>query len=235
MQDTQAGQSAGGLFGQHGGAVVGHQGAWQAALHKGLAQGMDQTLRGLIKVPLQVAHQAGAIINHTQKHGCDPQAFAGENLTRAVVEIKVPKCVDVVELKAAYFELLQAVTGSERSGRCALRGGLTEHAMGLEVAPDRRVGGHRNAAAFELGQQVVEMQLHGPAGVLAVLRCERLNELRVQAGELPHVVALAVAQNCDRISAAAGCVVPAFQRGGAEANIQTGIRVTPRFGGKGLQ
>ena len=196
---------------------------------------MDQTLRGLIKVPLQVAHQAGAIIDHTQKHGRDPQAFAGEDLARAMVEIKVPQCIDMVEFKAAYLELLQAVTGSERSGRCALRCGLTEHAMGLEVAPDRRVGGHRDVAAFELGQQVVEVQLHGPARVLSVLGGESLDELRVQAGELPYVVALAVPQNCDRISAAAGCVVPAFQRGGAEANIESGIRMTPRFGGKCLQ
>jgi hypothetical protein len=61
------------------------------------------------------------------------------------------------------------------------------------------------------------------------------NSVRIQAGELPYVVALAIAQDCDRISAAAGCVVPAFQRGGAEANIQSGIRMTPRFGGKYLQ
>ena len=151
MQDTQTRQAAGALLGQHSGAVVGHQGARQAALHEGLAQGMDQTLCGLIKVPLQVAHQAGAVIDHAQKHGGDPQAFAGKDLARAVVEIKVPKCVDVVQLKAAHLQLLQAVAGSERPSRCALRGCLTEHAMRLEVAADRRVGRQRNVAAFELG------------------------------------------------------------------------------------
>jgi len=91
VQDTQARQSAGGLFGQHGRTVVGHQRAWQTALHKGLAQGMNQTLCALIKIPLQVAHQARAVIDHAQQHGGDPQAFAGEDLARAVMEIKVPQ------------------------------------------------------------------------------------------------------------------------------------------------
>ena len=79
------------------------------------------------------------------------------------------------------------------------------------------------------------MQLHGPAWVLAVLGGEGLNEWGAEAGKLPYVVAFAVAQDGDGVGAASGGVVPALQRGGAEANIESGVGMAPRLGGKRLQ
>ncbi len=140
MHDAQCRQTVGGFLGQHGRTVVAHQGAWQAALHEGLAQGMDQALGRLVQIPLQMAHQAGSIINDTQDHRRHPLPLTGENFARTVVEVQVPKCIDMVHLKAAHLQTLQPVTRGQGTGSGAFGLGLAEHALGQEVAAHGLVG-----------------------------------------------------------------------------------------------
>jgi hypothetical protein len=78
----------------------------QAALHEGLRQPVHQALRGLVQVPLQVAHQARAVVDDAQQHRLDPGAVASEHLARGVVEVQMPQRRDVLDLVAAHLQLL---------------------------------------------------------------------------------------------------------------------------------
>jgi hypothetical protein len=173
------------LLAQHGRAVVGHQRARQAALHERLRQPVHQALRRLVQVPLQVAHEARAIVDDAQQHRLDPGAGAGEHAARGVVEVQVPQRGDVLDLEAAHFQLLQPVA----RGHGALGGppgpGLTVHALSAQVAPQRRVRRHRRAGVLRLAchAQVVQVQLRRPARMLAVLDGQCRDGHGVQAGE----------------------------------------------------
>ena len=81
--------------------------AWRQPVH--------EALRGLVEVPLQVAHQARAVIDDAQQHRLDPGAGAGEHLARAVMEVEVPQRRDVLDLEAANLQLLEAIA------RCSAR------------------------------------------------------------------------------------------------------------------
>ena len=245
MHDAQSCQPGGGLLSQHGGSVVGHQSTRQAALHESLAQGMDQALRRLIQIPLQVAHQAGAVVDHAQDHGGDPLPQTGQNFTRAMVEVQVPKGIDVIHLEAAYLQAFEPVARCQGTGRGTWGAGLAEHALGQEVAAYGWVGGARRrrgrrmgrsggcaATAGQGGTQVVKVQLCRPARMLAVLPGQRVDDGLRQAGEAFDTTAQAIAQCSHGVIGCTGQVIPALQRGVAKADIKTGRWMAPGLGGK---
>jgi hypothetical protein len=147
VQHPQAVQARHRLVGEHGRAVVGHQRARQPALHEGLGEAMDQALRGLVQVPLQVADQARAIVQDAQQEGLLPGARAGEHAARAVVEVQVPQRRDMIELEAAHLAVLEPVAREHRARARALGCRLAEHPLGLEVAAHGRIGRHGQPAA----------------------------------------------------------------------------------------
>jgi hypothetical protein len=66
MQNTQGMQALAEFVGLHGRAVVGHERPRQPAFLESLTQTMNQGLGGLIPVPLQMTHQAGAVVDHAE-------------------------------------------------------------------------------------------------------------------------------------------------------------------------
>jgi hypothetical protein len=199
MQDAQSGQSGDRLLGQHRRAVVGHQGARQAALHERLGQPVHQHLGGFVGVPLQVTDQARAIVDDAEQQRREPGSGRREHLARAVMEIQVPQRRDVLDLEAAHLALFQAIARGQRAGGVALGGGAAHHPVGLQVAPHARIGRHRGGGAGEGRGQVVAMQLGGPTGMIAVLRLQGLAGGGQHTREGPAVGAHAIAQHRHRI------------------------------------
>jgi len=66
------------LGGGHGTAVIGQQGAGQPAFLEGLREAVDEGLGALGQVPLQMAAQARAVIEHAEQVRGDPGALARE-------------------------------------------------------------------------------------------------------------------------------------------------------------
>ena len=66
MQDAQGMQPLAEFVRHHRGAVIGHEGAGQASLLQRLREAVHQALGGLVEVPLQMADQAGMIIDDTE-------------------------------------------------------------------------------------------------------------------------------------------------------------------------
>ena len=62
MEDAQPRQSLGGLGGEHGAAVVGHEGPGQRPLEQRLRQTVAKFLGPFAQVPLQVAAQARPVV-----------------------------------------------------------------------------------------------------------------------------------------------------------------------------
>jgi hypothetical protein len=101
VDDAEARQALGGLGGDHRRAVVGQERARQAALLDGLAEPVDQRVGGRVEVPLQVAAQPRAIVDHAEQLWVLPRAGGRQHLARALVEVEVPQRVDVADLEAA--------------------------------------------------------------------------------------------------------------------------------------
>lgn len=192
---------------------------------------MDQALRALVQVPLQVADQARAVVQDAQQEGLLPGARAGEHATRAVVEVQVPQRRDMIELEAAHLAVLEPVAREHRARARALGCRLAEHPLGLEVAAYRRVGRHAQPSAGECCAQIVHVQLRGPARVLAVLLHQGVDDARRQAREAAPG-AWPVAQCRDRIGGAARGVVPALDRRQPEAYVLAADGMAPGAGGE---
>ena len=235
MYDPQSGQAGDGLVGQHGSTVVGHQGARQSALHERLRQAMNQALGGFVEIPLQVADQTRAVIDDAEQQGFDPVACAPQHLARGMMEIQMPQRTDVIDLEAADLQSFEPVAGQERPCGGAFRTGLAEHAAGCQIPPDRGIRRDSGIAAGQGGAQVVDVQLHGPAGMLAILGRQDVDGPRRETGEAADVVAQAVPQGGDWIGGRLGGVVPAFQGRDAEANLLVSERMTPGLGSQGLE
>ena len=231
VQYRQAVQARHRLVGEHGRAVVGHQRARQPALHEGLGQTMDQALRALVQVPLQVADQARTIVQDAQQEGLLPGARAGKHATRAVVEVQVPQRRDMIELEAAHLAVLEPVAREHRARARALGRRLAEHPLGLEVAAYRRVGRHAQPSAGECCAQIVHVQLRGPARVLAVLLHQGVDDARRKTREAASG-AWPVAQRRDRVGGAARGVVPALDRRQPEAYVLAADGMAPGAGGE---
>ena len=229
VQDAQAGQPAGELAGQHGGAVVRHQCARQAPLLQCLAEAVRQGFRGLVEIPLGMAGEAGMVVEDAEQHRLQPAPVAAQHLARAMVEIEVPQGVDVGDLEAAHLELLAARLRGQCAVGAAHRARLAQQAAFPHVAADGGVG--RQAAACGCGQVVV-VQLERPLRVGLVLPRDGLCHLRRQGAGAPGVGARAGAQHGDRVGVGADGVEPALQGGKAKAHRQAGGGVAPGFGGQ---
>ena len=157
VHDAQASQTGDRLIGQHGSTVISHQRAWQTALHEGLAQAMNQALRGFLRIPLQMTDQARAIVEHAQQERLDPGPGWGDDPARAVMEIQMPERADVINLEAAHFALFEAIARGQRAVGRPLRPRLLEHALGTQVAPDGRIRRHPGRTILEHDAQIIDV------------------------------------------------------------------------------
>jgi len=181
-----------------------------------------------------VADQTRTIIDDPEQHRLGPGASAGENAAAAMMEIEMPEGTDMVDLETAHFQAFEPVAGQQRALARAFRAGLAEQASRLEVTAHGGIG-RQGRIAGEGGAQVVVMQLHGPAGMLAVLGLQAGDGGGREAGELPDVGTPPVLQGRHRVACGAGGVVPALEGRGSEADIQAGGRVAPGFSGEAGQ
>ena len=145
MDDAQGVHTGGKLFGQHGRTVVGHERTRQAPTLQGLAQSVHQALGGLVGVPLDMAGEPGAVVEHAQGERRDPGAGSGQHLARAVVEVQVKQRADVVDLVAAHLARLGLALAHGFARTPPARCAVTHHALRIEVAADRRVRGQHDA------------------------------------------------------------------------------------------
>src|SRR3989337_2813083 len=149
-----------------------------------------------------------------------------------MMEIQMPQGAHMVDLETAHFKPFQAVARGKGAGGGAFRLRLAEHSLCFEIAPDRGVGGNRGIAPFKCCAEVVEMELSGPARMLAILGSQRLDNEGCQTGEAADVAAQAILQGPPRIVGPACPAEQPFQRKDAETEIQAGHRVTPSLGRK---
>jgi len=106
-------QEARARFGrEHGRAVVHQRGARQTALLEGLPEAVDEGVRRLGEVPLGVAAQARAVVEHAEQDRRHPCAVGEEHRARAMVKVQVPEAVDVRGLVAAHLPALEARLGA---------------------------------------------------------------------------------------------------------------------------
>ncbi len=157
VHDTQPGEAADEFLGHHRRAVVRHHRPWQVALHERLRQAMHEGLGRLVEVPLQVADQARAVVDESDQHRRRPEAVSGEDLARAMVEVKVKQRADMLDFEAAHLQLFEPVAGQHRALGGALGAGLPVHALAEQEAPYRRIRGHRQAGGLQRDAQVVQV------------------------------------------------------------------------------
>ena len=86
---------------QHGRTVVAHRGPGQTALLNSLGPAMDEILRCLGQIPLQVRTVPRVIVQDAQSDRVLPQAPRRDHLQRAVMEVEVPQRADVLGLVTA--------------------------------------------------------------------------------------------------------------------------------------
>ena len=112
---------------------------------------MNQALGGFVLIPLQVADQTRAIIDHAQQHRRHPHATAREYLAGTMMEVEVPQGADMVNFETSHLKAFQPLACGECTGGGALGLRLAEHALCFEIAPDRGIGGNRGVATLECG------------------------------------------------------------------------------------
>ncbi len=229
MDDAQAFQSLGGLVGDHGRAVVGHQRPRPAPFGQGLTQAVDEVLSRLRQIPLQVTTQAGVIIEDTQQHGLVPLPVCGQHFTGAFVKVQVPQLVDVADFVGA---LLERGPGHDRKACGAVPHArplpfLAQQTLVPHEAAHRWVRGHRMQGRVFVGQrhQVVVMELVAPAGVLLILGLDGLHKPAGHGGMRARLSWHLALQRREGIHYVLGPVVPALDRGGAEADPLFGRRM----------
>lgn len=141
----------------------------------------------------------------------------------------MPKGIDVVHLEAAHLQAFQPIPRSQGPGGGALHTGLAKHALRQEIAAHRGVRRQRGVTVFESGAQVVKVQLHRPAGMLAVLLGQGVNDGLRQTGEVGNTPTQAVLQGGHRVGCLARRVVPALQAGQAKRGVESSAWVAPGF------
>jgi hypothetical protein len=90
------------------------------------------------------------------------------------------------------LQLLEAIACQNGTLGSSLGSGLTVHALGQQVAPNRGLRSHGRVAHPASHAQIVQVQLRRPAWMLAVLGGQRRNGHSAQAGESSLVAAQAV-------------------------------------------
>jgi hypothetical protein len=131
----------------------------------------------------------------------------------AVMKVQMPQGVDVLGLEAAHLAGLQAPSGLLGPRRAARMYPTPVQAGALHEAAHAGIGGQRREGLVALHQrgEVVIVQLHRPARVVAVLRLQRLDQSRAEAALHAGIASSAPAQCRDRILRVAGEVLPALQ------------------------
>ena len=81
MKDAEPGETFGDLDRRHRAAVVAHGGTWQAALLHRLRQTVRDVLGALRQIPLQMAGQSRAIIEHAEQDRRAPFAARRQHLS----------------------------------------------------------------------------------------------------------------------------------------------------------
>jgi hypothetical protein len=79
VDDAEALEALDGLGGDHRGAVVREQRARQAALVKGLREAVDEGLGGFVEIPLQVAAESRAVVEHAEQLRLLPLSIGAEH------------------------------------------------------------------------------------------------------------------------------------------------------------
>ena len=231
MKDTEPGETFADLGGRHRTAVVAHRGARQAALLHRLRQTVRNGLGRFHQIPLQMAGQPRAVVEHPEQDRGAPFTARCQHLARTVVAIPMPQSVDILGLEATHLARLEPHRRCQRAlGPARRRGTAPGQAMRGHEPPDRRVGGHRAQFRPRLGQgdQIVVMQLDTPAFVSPVLLQQRPAQRRRHRCLRTGIAAPLATQHADRIMAlVAGAVEPALQRGDAKADRRAGARVAP--------
>jgi len=111
MDNAQTSQAGDGFIGQHGGAIVGHQGTWQPSLHERLRQSVYQALGRFVEIPLQVADEPRAVVDHPEQQRLDPAPRTCQHLAFGVMEIEVPEGRHLIDFEAPDLQPFEAVTG----------------------------------------------------------------------------------------------------------------------------
>jgi hypothetical protein len=144
---------------------------------------MDEALGGLTEIPLGVAGQARAVVEDREQDRVDPLPLVREYLERAVMEVQVPQATDVLGLVGTHLAAFTAtLCDAARSFA-----GLLEQPLGQHEAAERRVG--RQAPEVGKQDQVVEVELVAPLGMLLVLPPQGLGELMCDRRLAPTVAA----------------------------------------------
>ena len=204
VQDAEPGQPSRDLGGGHGGAVVAQRRTRQAALLERLAQAMGDDLGALGQIPLQMAGEARAVVEHAEQDRREPLAARRQHLPGAVVAVPVPEAVDILGLVAANLAIIEARLGALGAVRSAWRDAppLVE-TVGLEEPAQRRVGRHGLEIGLGRGQrdEIVVMQLDAPALVRGILRKHGLAHGVAHRHLLTGIGTQLAPQHADRIGA----------------------------------
>ena len=158
MDDPQPQQTFAHLLGHHCRAVVGQEGAGQAAFLDRLRESMHEILGGLGKVPLEVAAEPRMVVQDGQGDGPLPLAAGSEDLPRTVMEVEVPKRPHVLGFVAADLPVLASLGGNDFA-RAALR-------------PHARL---RNRPWACMYRRTVQYERSGPMAGLAFTAVDRLS------------------------------------------------------------
>ncbi len=158
MNDAEALETFDRLGREHRRTVVREQRARERALLERLRDGMHEGLGGLVEVPLGVAAEARAIVEHAEQLRGVLVAGRVEDRTRALVEVQVPEAVDVghfVRARLARHERLAVGLLSMTTFARA------QQALAFHEAAERRVAGDDSQTRILAGEreQVVVMKL----------------------------------------------------------------------------
>ena len=178
------------------------------------------------------------IVQDAQRQRPLPLATRRDHLQRAVMEVEVPQCADVLGLVTADLTPLAPLgrqqfsrdVSSASDGACA-----PAPAPPCTAAPWSRTGADRASIGLHQRLQVVVVQLIGPVRVIVVLVRQTFDEVRLQ-GHLPAIFPHGASQDAHRIvPLLASAVEPTFNRLGRETDLAPGHRMRPRLGSQGLQ
>ena len=228
--------SPGGLGGEHRRAVVAQKRAREPAFQECLGEPVHEALGRLVEVPLEMADEAGVIVEEADQPWSRPLSARREHFARAVVEVGVPEGMGVRDLEAAHLAVVEALHGVVLRGRIV--GGdpaPAEKVVGFGIPANRGVGRQGTDLRFRRhpGREVVVVQAEAPALVRGVLIEENPARLLTQRRLSARVAPPLATQGPDRIGlGGAGRVVPPFDGGEAEPGGLARDRMEPALAGQ---
>ena len=228
MDDAEAVQSLLDLAGGHRRTVVGHQRPGQPALHQRLAQPVDEDLGGLGEVPLEVAAEAGVVVEEAEQDGRLPLAGGGQHPALAVMHIGVPQSVTARDLVAQHLARFdRASLGLARHGSAPAPAHQPQRA---HHPGQRRVRRHRpqRRVGIDTHLQVVVVQLRRPRRMVAVLLAQLSDKRRRHRPHASGVGARACAKRPDRVLVRCPrAIEPPLDRRGGETHRPLAAGVLP--------